>query len=55
MKILMEKLPNENFVYEYKNDLVDSLLTEDNYILFDIFNLFIGIIKYLQLCSKLIY
>lgn len=30
----MEKLLNENFVHEYKNDLMDMLLTEDNCILF---------------------
>ena len=29
----MEKLLNENFVHEYKNDLMDMLLTEDNCIL----------------------
>lgn len=33
MKILMKKLLNENFVYEYKNDLMDMLLTDDNCIL----------------------
>lgn len=33
MKIWMKKLQDENFLHEYKNDLVDRLLTEDNCIL----------------------
>lgn len=33
MNVLMKKLQDENFIYEYKNNLVDRLLTEDNCIL----------------------
>ncbi len=33
-KDIDEKLPNKNFVHEYKNDLVDRILIEDICILF---------------------